>query len=68
LQEKNINTKIKNKEGLLLAGNEVGVEVNAEKTKYMSMFYEQNAGKSHDIRHVTNPLKIWQSSNIWQQF
>jgi len=28
----------------------VGLEVNADKTKYMVMFRDQNAGKSHNLK------------------
>jgi len=42
------NSKNKNSEALLLASNEVHLEVNAQKTKYIFMFHEQNAGQSHN--------------------
>jgi hypothetical protein len=34
----------KNTEALLVASKEIGLEVNAEETKYMVMSHEQNAG------------------------
>ena len=39
-----IHTIKKNKEALVVASKETGLEVNAEKTKYMVMSRDQNAG------------------------
>jgi hypothetical protein len=33
-----------------VASNEIGLEVNADKTKYMVMFRDQNAGQSHSMQ------------------
>jgi hypothetical protein len=35
---------------LINASKEVGLEVNAEKTKYMLLSRHQNAGQNHDIK------------------
>jgi hypothetical protein len=40
----------KSTEASLIASKEIDLEVNAEKTKYMAMSYEQNAGKNHNIK------------------
>jgi hypothetical protein len=40
------HTVRKNKEALLIASKEIGLEVNAEKTKYMVMSRDQNAGQN----------------------
>ena len=40
----------KNAEALVVASKEVGLEVHAEKTKYMVVSQDQNAGRSHDIK------------------
>jgi hypothetical protein len=40
----------KNTEALLVASKETGVEVNAEKTKYMIISRDQNAGEHHNIK------------------
>jgi hypothetical protein len=58
----NIDTIKKNKETLTDASKEVGLEANAEKTKCMLLSHHQNAGKNHGIK-ITDPLKMWQSSN-----
>jgi hypothetical protein len=41
-----IHTIRKNAEALLIASKEIGLEVNAEKTKYMVMSRDQNAGQN----------------------
>jgi hypothetical protein len=37
-------------ETLIDAGKEVGLEINAEKTKYMSLYRQQNKGQNLDIK------------------
>ena len=39
----------KNKEVLVVASKEIGLEVNADTTKYMVMSQDKNAGRSHCI-------------------
>jgi hypothetical protein len=45
-----IHTIRKNTDALLIVSKEIGLEVNAEKTKYMVMSRDQNAGQNGDIR------------------
>jgi hypothetical protein len=45
-----IDTIKKNTETLIEASKKVGREVNTEKTKYMLLSRQQNAGQNHDIR------------------
>ena len=45
-----IHTIIKNTEALVTAGKEISLEVNAEKTKYMIMYRDQNAGQNGNIQ------------------
>jgi hypothetical protein len=40
----------KNTETIIDASKEVGLEVNAEKTKYMLLSHHQNAGKNHNMK------------------
>jgi len=35
---------------MVVAGKEIGLDVNADKTKYMVMSREQNVGRSHNIK------------------
>jgi hypothetical protein len=44
-----LRTRLKT-EALLVTSKEIGLEVNAEKTKYMFMSHEQNAGQNHNIK------------------
>jgi len=37
-------------EALIVATKEIGLEVNADKTKYMVMYREQSAGRSHNMK------------------
>jgi len=56
-----------NAEALLVASKESGLEVNANKTKYLVMSWDQNAGRSHSINIDVFPWREWKSSNIWEQ-
>jgi len=42
---------------LLVGSKEIGLEVNADKTKYMVMPRDQNAGRSHNIKIDNSPLE-----------
>ena len=46
-----------NAETLIVASKEIGLEVNADKTKYMVMFGDQNAGRSHSIKIYNRSFK-----------
>jgi hypothetical protein len=37
-------------EALVVSSKKTGLEVNADKTKYMAMFRDQNAGRCHSIK------------------
>jgi hypothetical protein len=39
-----------NVEALVVANKEIGIEVSADKTKYMAMSRDRNAGRSHSIK------------------
>ena len=45
-----IHTLKKNAESLVVATREIGLEVSADKTKYMIMSRDQNAGRNHSVR------------------
>ena len=40
-----------NAEALIVTGKEIGLEVNADKTKCMVMSRDQNAGRSHNMKN-----------------
>jgi len=45
-----VHTVKENTETLLVGSKEIGLEVNADKTKYMVMSGDHNAGRSHNIK------------------
>ena len=45
-----VHTVKENAESLVVATKEIGLEVNADKTKYMIMSRDQNAGRSHSMK------------------
>ena len=53
-----------NSEALVVASMETGLEVNGDKTKYMVMSRDQNAGRSRNINNDNKNLKWWNSSNM----
>jgi hypothetical protein len=46
-----IHTIKENAEALVVASTEIGLELNAYKTKYMIISRDQNAGRSHSIKN-----------------
>jgi hypothetical protein len=50
LVDDSINTAKENTKTLLEASRDVGVEINAEKTKYMIMSLHPNSGQKQNIR------------------
>jgi hypothetical protein len=63
----NIDTIKKNKETLINDSKEVGLEINAEKIKYMLLSRHQNVGQNHGIKIAKYRLKMCHISNIWGQ-
>ena len=45
-----VHTVKENAEALVVATKEIGLEVNVDKTKYMIMSRNQNAGRSHSMK------------------
>jgi len=55
-----LRTIKKKTEALVFASKVTGLEVNADKTKYMAMSQNQNAVRSQNIKRlVIVPLKVW---------
>ena len=46
----NVHTVKENAEASVVATKEIGLEVNADKTKYMVMSLDQNAGRGHSVK------------------
>jgi hypothetical protein len=47
---RSVHTIKNNTEALVIASKEIGLEINADKTKYVVMSRDQNARRSHDIK------------------
>ena len=45
-----VHTIKENAEALAVASREIGLEVNVDKTKYLVMSRDQNAGRSHSMK------------------
>jgi hypothetical protein len=65
--EGSVHTIKEKAEALLMASKEIGLEVNADNTKYMVMSQEQNERRSHSMKIVIVHLKGWNSSKIWEK-
>ena len=48
--EGSVHTVKENMEALVVATKEIGLEVNADKTKYMIMSRDRNAGRGHSVK------------------
>jgi len=62
--EENLHNVQRNAEALVVASKEIGLEINDDKTKYVVMSRDQDAGRSQDLKNDIVPLKGWNSSNI----
>jgi len=51
------HTVKENAEALVVATKEIGLEVNADKTKYMIMSRDQNAGRSHSMENDNSSIE-----------
>ena len=61
------HTVKENAEALLVATKEIGLEENADETKYMTVFRDRNAGRIHNMKMDNSPIERVKSSNIWEQ-
>ena len=52
-----VHTVKKNGEALVAATKEIGLEVNAHNTKYMTVFGDQNAGRIHSMKTDNSPTE-----------
>ena len=52
-----VHTLKENAEALVAGTREIGLEVSADKTKYMVMSRDQNAGRIHSVRNDNNTFE-----------
>ena len=58
---------IKKNGGLVIASKETDLEVNADKTKYMVMSRDQNAGQNHNITTHNKISERMEHFKFWEQ-
>jgi hypothetical protein len=56
-----------NAEALVVAAKEIGLGVNVDKTKYMVMSRDQNAGRTHSMKSNNSSVVRVDEINIWEQ-
>ena len=61
------HTVKENAKALLVAAKEIGLEVNADKTKYMVMYRDRNAGRGHSVKIDNCSIEGWKILNIWER-
>jgi len=52
-----VHTLKENAEAMVVASTEIGLEVNADKTKYMVMSRDQNAGRSNSVKSYNSSFE-----------
>jgi len=62
-----VDTVKKNAKALVVATRETGLEVNAHKTKYMTVSRDQKAGKIQSVKIDNSSTERVEGSNIWEQ-
>jgi len=62
-----IHTIVENTEDLVVTSEAIGPDVNADKTKYMVMSRDQNAGRCHSMEIGNSSFKRMEESKIWEQ-
>ena len=55
--EGSVHTVTKNAEALVAATKEIGLEANAHKTKYMTVFRDQKTGRIHSMKMDNSPIE-----------
>jgi hypothetical protein len=56
----------KNTEALLVTSKEIGLEVNADKSNYMVISRDQDAGRSHGLKTDNNSFKRVEEFKYWE--
>ena len=60
-----VDTVKKNAETLVAATKEIGLEINAHKTKYMTVTRDQNAGRFHSMKNDKNSIERVEDIKYW---
>ena len=60
------HTVKENAEALLVATKEIGLEVNADTTKYMDMSRDRNEGRGHSVKIDNSPIERVEEFKIWK--
>jgi len=53
-----VHTIKENAQALIVTSKEIGLEVNADKTKYMVMSRDQNAGRNHCVKNDNSSFEM----------
>ena len=62
-----VHTMQKNAKTLVVACRAIGLEVNADTTKYVVTFRDQNAGQSHSIKIDKNSFEMKEEFKYWEE-
>ena len=62
-----MHTLKENADALVAATREIGLEVSADKTKYMVLSRDQNVGRIQSVRIDNITFERWKGLNIWEQ-
>jgi hypothetical protein len=65
--EESVHTVKENAEALVIVSKEIGLEVNADKTKYMFMSRDRNAGRGHSVEIDNSSIERVEEFNIWER-
>jgi hypothetical protein len=57
----------KNTKALVVTNEEIDVEVNADKTKYMVVYWQQNAVQNHNVQINDKPFERVEQIDMWKQ-
>jgi hypothetical protein len=52
---------------MVVSSKEIGLEINAYKTKYMVMSWDQNAGRSHSMKTDNSSFESVEESKYWEE-
>ena len=61
-----VHTVKENAEALVAATREIGLEVSVDKTKYMVMSRDQNAGRIHSVRIDNSTFERVEEFKYWE--